>query len=129
MTERDWRESAYLKKENWPEAIPPTGPKREYGPEPWFSKVHPDPHNLDDYPSSHPDAASIGYQYGGDVCPYCGVPLENDVELVDQTGQTGTIWDLARDDVTIPVYHPECWKARRADRRRKENASLAEYTA
>jgi hypothetical protein len=34
-TDRDWRKSAYLRKENWPEAIPWTGPRRAYGPYSW----------------------------------------------------------------------------------------------
>lgn len=127
MTDNDWRESAYLNKENWPEAIPPMGPKREYGPYPWSEKLHDDPHDLDDYPTHHPDAMSIGYRYGGDVCPRCGVPLENDTEFVRQDGERGTIWELARDDVTVAVYHRDCWNRREAEKHGVENKTLEEY--
>lgn len=126
--DRDWRASAYLRRENWPEAIPEMGPKREYGPYPWGQKTHHDPHDLDDYPSHHADAASVGGKYAGDVCPYCGVPLKNDEEVLNQDGRRGTIWDLAHDNVAVPLYHPDCYHERRATIRRMENRSLDEWT-
>jgi len=123
----DWRESAYLQAENWPECIPGKYPKREYGPYAWPKKTHSDPYGLDDYPASHTDAMSIGGNYPGDVCPYCGVPLKNDVEYRSQDGEKGTVWDLARDDSTVPVYHKDCYRDREAEIHGHENASLGEF--
>lgn len=127
MSEFDFRESAYLKAENWPEAIPWIGPKREYGPYPWGSKTHYDPHDLDNYPSGHPDAASIGGVYPGDVCPSCGVPLKNNETVRNQSGREGIIWDLAQDSVGVPLYHPECGKEREAQENSIENQSLTDF--
>lgn len=123
----DWRKSAYLRVENWPEAIPPTGPKREYGPAPWGQKTHDDPHDLDDYPNSHPDAASVGETFLGDVCPYCGKPLDWFGEVVLIDGTRGTFADV--DDVgdPTPAYHPECWRDREAERAGLENTTVEEF--
>lgn len=125
---RDWRESAYLKKENWPEAIPPMGPKREYGPYPWGEKAHHDPRDIDDYQSTHPDAASIGETYMGDVCPYCGVPLDwaND-EVVLLDGSRGTFCDINEIGEPEPAYHPKCWLERQATIKAQENRSISDY--
>lgn len=103
----------YLTKSNWPECIPWMGPKREYGPYPWGEKIHSDPHGLDEYPASHPDAGSIGETYLGDVCPYCGVPLDwmND-EVVTLHGDRGVMGDLFDLQEHIPCYHPKCWSER-----------------
>lgn len=127
QSDRDWRTYAYLDKENWPEAIPWTGPKREYGVYSWPPKSHHDPHDLDDYPTHHADAASVGHEYGGDVCPRCGVPLSNTETVVNKDGREGTIWDLARDDVTVPTYHKKCWKHRSAELSRLENKTFEDY--
>jgi hypothetical protein len=126
MTGDDWRQFAYLSKSNWPKAIPEMGPAREQGPEPWAVADH-DDRGLDDYPTHHIDAMSIGSRYGGDVCPWCGVPLRNDETVVDQSGREGTIWDLARDDVTVSVYHPNCRKERQAAIHGHENAQITDY--
>lgn len=127
MSNQDWRETAYLKKSNWPEAIPPIGPKREYGPYPWGKISHENPHNVDDYPHSHPDAASCGDIYMGDVCPQCGVPLRYDTEVVNIRGSRGELHAVSPDENPIPCYHPECWKNRQATLRSHENQSLMEY--
>jgi hypothetical protein len=104
------------------------GPKREYGVEPWPPKSHDDPQNVDDYPTHHIDAASVGHNYGGDICPYCGVPLPNDEQARAADGEKGTIWDLARDDVTVPVYHEQCYQDRTAEKAQLENTTLGEWS-
>lgn len=114
-TERDWRESAYLSKENWPEAIPNDGPKREYGPYTWGRISHEDPNALDDYPASHPDAASVGDVYLGDVCPYCGVPLAWTEQVVLLTGESGIFGDVDDLQEPTPAYHTDCWEQRREE--------------
>lgn len=121
---RDWREWAHLRKDNWPEAIPPMGPKREHGPYPWGEPGHDDPDGLDDYPASHPDASSIGESYIGDVCPYCGVPLRWDETVVlADSGDYGVFRDIS--DLRSPevAYHSEC----HAERRAAVNHSLGEF--
>lgn len=124
----DWRYAAHLRKQNWPDAIPPMGPKREYGPYPWSPKAHHDPHDLDDYPHSHPDAASVGETYMGDVCPYCGVPLDwvND-EVVMFDGRRGQFCEVNDVDTPKPAYHPDCWRDRQAEKHGLENTTLGEY--
>ena len=113
---RDWRSWAYLRKEHWPEAIPEMGPKREYGPYPWGKKGHHDPDDLDDYPNSHPDAASVGETYMGDVCPYCGVPLDWIRDTVVTTdGDEGPFHEVNEIGNPVPAYHPECWRERRGE--------------
>jgi len=126
--EQDWREWAYLQRDNWPDAIPWTGPKREYGPCPWTEPTHHDPHGLDDYPHVHPDAASIGHSYHGDVCPYCGVPLRWDetVTLVD--GTQGVYHDIEDIDSPTPAYHLECYDKRRGTIQQREHKTLDKWT-
>lgn len=125
MTDRDWREAAYLQKENWPDAIPWTGPKREYGPYPWGRPRHDelDP-DVDEYPHSHPDAASIGHDYLGDVCPYCGVPVKWTEQVRLSDGHLGVFQEITELDEPEPGWHPECWKDRQAEIHGHENASL-----
>lgn len=120
--DRDWRSWAYLDADNWPEAIPAMGPKREYGPWPWPEPTH-DPEGLDPYPDSHPNAASIGDLYLGDVCPWCGVPLRWDqtVVLIDKT--RGVFHEISAIDDPAVAYHPGC----HAERRGKLNRSLTDY--
>lgn len=124
---QDWREAAYLRKENWPEAIPWTGPKREYGPYPWSQTNHHDPHDLDDYNWTHPAAASIGDLYMGDVCPYCGVPLQYDESVVNIHGEDGELWDVSPDESPNPCYHADCWTERKATINQKENQQLGDF--
>ena len=123
----DWREYAHLTVEHWPEAIPVMGPKRQYGPHPWGTPTHEDEYGLDTYPNAHPDAASIGHQYLGDVCPYCGVPLRFTETVVLLTGERGEFHEI--DDVAdpTPAYHPDCWTEREAERHRQENKTLTQY--
>lgn len=122
--DRDWRETAYLTRSNWPEAIPNSGPKREYGPYPW-SRV--DKFDClderDNYPHTHPDAASIGAKFMGDVCPRCGVPLRSDETVIDQQGERGDLAEITDARDPDPVYHVNCWKRRRAH----FESSLAEF--
>lgn len=110
--DRDWREWAYLTAENWPEAIPNSGPHREYGPWPWSSPTHDDPHGVDRWPASHPDAASVGHSYMGDVCPYCGVPLNRRETVVLIDGMEGQFAEINPVAEPEPAYHPECWSER-----------------
>lgn len=112
MSDRDWRRGAYLRAGNWPEAIPAMGPAREHGPTPWSRPSHHDPDGLDAYPASHPDAASCGGDYLGDVCPYCGTPLRWSETVVQLGGDEGRLCDLDELDDPTPSYHPGCWKNR-----------------
>lgn len=128
MVEQDWRETAYLDKQNWPKAIPYIGPKREYGPYPWGKySGHFDPHDLDDYGWTHPDAGSVGSMYAGDVCPYCGVPLRLDEPAVNNNGQKGELHEISPNEQPIPCYQPECWNDRQAERYQIESTTLSEY--
>lgn len=124
---RDWREYAYLSKENWPEAIPWYGPKREYGPYPWGESDHHDPHDMDEYHWTHPAAASISDIHMGDVCPYCGVPLRYDENVVNINGNEGQLWEVSPDDSPKPCYHEDCWSERQAKIHQIENSSLIEF--
>lgn len=126
-SDKDWRSWAYLQKDNWPECIPWTYPKREYGPYPFGKKTHHDPHDLDTYPASNPTAASVGETYMGDVCPWCGVPLDWLEDVVLITGARGTFADVDDSDDPTPAYHPDCWQAREAERRRPTNRTLTEF--
>jgi hypothetical protein len=121
---KDWRASAYLKRENWPDAIPWTGPKREYGPYPWRRPDHEDLDERDTYPHMHPDSASVGYTYAGDVCPYCGVPIARDEEVMLADGTEGTFWDINETGNPVPAWHPDCW----AERRGEANHDLGEWS-
>lgn len=111
-TDRDWRKSAYLKRENWPEAVPWTGPRREHGVYPWGeSDVE-----ACEYPQHHPDAASISHDDLGDVCPWCGVPIRYYGETIRlHTGTKGELCDLLDLNEHEPAFHPDCyveWKGR-----------------
>lgn len=120
---RDWREWAYLRVDNWPECITWTGPKREYGPYPWGRPSHDGLDDCDKYPHMHPAAGSIGYAYLGDVCPYCGVPLRRDEEVVMWDGTSGEFHEVNPVDDPEPAFHPECM----AERRGYRNRSLADF--
>jgi hypothetical protein len=113
---RDWRKSAYLDKDNWPEAISWCGPKREYGVYPWGNPSHEDLDERDTYPHMHPDSASVGDTYAGDVCPYCGVPIRRDEAVVLSGGTKGVFWDINEMGDPVPAWHPECWSERRAEK-------------
>lgn len=123
MTEQDWRDSAYLTKSNWPEAIPPMGPKREYGPYPWGEPY--DEHS--NYPFSHPNAGSVGSMYFGDVCPQCGVPLRGDETVVNKHQTRGELMEVSPSDSPVACWHPECWRDYQARKGRAENKTLAGY--
>lgn len=114
----------YLRVENWPECIPPTEPTEEYAPQAWWQPTHDDPHGVDDYQHTHPDAASIGDDYMGDVCPYCGVPLRWTESVVLITGDRGTFHEVDDVDSPTPAYHPDCWRDRQAEIHGHENATL-----
>ena len=60
-------------------------------------------------PAAQVEALSKGHKYGGDVCPACGSAIPNDETVVRSDGERGTVWDLARDDVSVPLFCPECW--------------------
>lgn len=105
----------YLQKSNWPDCIPPTEPTQEYAPQAWWQPTHHDPHDVDAYQHTHPAAASIGYEYLGDVCPYCGVPLSWEEHVVLLDGRRGVLGELCEVDEVVPAYHPDCWRYRQAD--------------
>lgn len=90
-------------------------------------KVHYDPHDLDDYPHSHPDAASVGDEHMGDTCPRCGVPLSMLETVVLITGEKGTFADVDDMNDPTPAFHPPCWEERTAEVNRIENETLADY--
>lgn len=125
--DRDWRKSAYLRKDNWPDAIPNSYPKREYGPYPWTETSHDDPHDLDPFNYSHPDAASIGHKYVGDVCPYCGVPLQYEGTVINHNGERGELFEISPDENPVPCYHIDCWQERQAQVHKIENKTLGDY--
>jgi len=127
--DRDWREWAFLREKFWPDAIPYTGPKREYGPYPWGEKTHEDPHDVDDYPDSHPSAASVGDLYAGDVCPYCGTPTRIDQEVVTGEGERGELIAMTDRRDPEPAYHPNCWTQRQEAIGQLENRTLADFTS
>jgi len=127
MSDRGWRESAYLQATNWPEAIPEMGPKREYGAYPWGRKTHDDPHDVDEYPNSHPDAASCGDTYLGDVCPYCGVPLRWDEPVSTIDGQQGQLHEVDDLNDPTPAYHVECYRSRQAEIHDTEGTTLQDF--
>lgn len=126
MSELD-RATAYLSVEHWPDAIPAMGPKRESGPYPWPEKQHADPHDVDQYPAHHVDAMSVGGPYGGDVCPYCGVPMAYGDDAIDADGRTGTVGELDGGDVSKAFWHTECWSERTAEIAGLENTTLDAY--
>jgi len=123
--DKDWRKSAYLRKENWPEAIPYYGPRREYGPYPWTEPDH-DQYGIDEYPYSHPDAASIGHYYIGDVCPMCGVPLRGDEIVITKTGEQGELLDVSPHEKPEPAYHPACYDERQERLQTRQQELLTE---
>ena len=108
---RRWRETAYLKKENWPEAIPVEGPQTRYGVYAWGKPTH-DQYGIDKYPWNHPDAASIGYDYWGDVCPMCGIPLNMEEMVITKTGKRGELYEVSESEDPEPSYHPHCYDKR-----------------
>lgn len=104
--------AAYLRLENWPDCIPATEPTREFAPAAWRPPDH-DPEGVDDYPWSHPSAASVGDSYMGDVCPYCGVPLSIYEIVTTLDNETGRLHAVSPDDTPKPCYHRACWLERR----------------
>jgi len=126
-TQQDWRETAYLTRSKWPDAIPPMGPKREYGPYPWGDIRHENKFGIDNYPHSHPNAASVGEIYMGDVCPVCGTPLRYDEDVVNIRGNSGELHAVSPDQNPIPCYHPDCWENRQSEIAEQENRTLTEF--
>lgn len=63
---------------------------------------------------------------GLNICPYCGAKLWPPTEPV--VGHDGRRYDdpLASDP-SIEWYCPACWKQRETERRRRDNASLADF--
>jgi len=116
---RRWREYAYLDAENWPEAIPAEGPRTKYGVYPWGRQTH-DQYGIDTYTWSQPDAASIGYDYLGDVCPMCGKPLKTDERVVTKSGSRGELLDISESSDPEPSYHPHCYDERREELQRRQ---------
>jgi len=130
MSDRDWRAWAYSSYDNWPECIPPMGPKRKYGPYPWGEPRHDALEDIDRYPFSHPDAASVGHDYWGDTCPWCGVPLAFSETVVRATdGKRGTLHEISPCEDPVPTFHPECWNEREAKRAQTDpnTTQLGEY--
>lgn len=120
-------DGAYLRTENWPECIPWTEPTREYGPYAWRPPTHDNPGGIDTYPNSHPDAASVGHDYLGDVCPFCGVPIAWTETVVTTEGVRGVFADITAVGDPIPAYHPECWDERSSRIASEQFHQLTEY--
>lgn len=118
--------SAYLSEQNWPECVPWMGPVRKGGPKPWARPIHDDT-GLDTYPPHHIAAASISYEHSGDVCPWCGVPLRDNQTVRTADGDSGTIWELAHDDISVPLYHEPCYQLRQAKIHSQRHTSLGEF--
>lgn len=125
---RKWLEYAYLNKENWPEAIPPMGPKREYGPQPWWKPSHDELDEADNYQYTHPAAASIGDLYMGDVCPWCGVPLRYDETVTNVHGTRGELYEVSPDEEPVPCFHVDCWEERMAEIGQRDHQTLEDFT-
>lgn len=123
---RRWRETAYLHAKNWPEAIPWDGPKTEYGVYPWGEPSH-DQYGIDNYPWSHPDAASISYEHMGDVCPMCGVPLRMDQIVITKTGAKGELIEVSKSEDPEPSYHPHCYDERQEKLQEKQMRTISEF--
>jgi hypothetical protein len=119
----DWRESAHLNAENWPECIPEMFPKREYGPYAWGEPRD----EYDNYPWSHPDAGSISGRHMGDVCPMCGKPLRIDETVVNKDGSVGDLIDVSSNRNPVPCYHKQCWRDRQETKGKAENSTLGEF--
>lgn len=117
----------YVSKDAWPECIP-TAPATDGGvPSPWPEKSHSDPHGVDSFPHSHPAADAVGEDYLGSVCPYCGVPLKWDEEVVTPDGDRGVFYQVDDDSGPTVGYHPPCWTERRAEVTRLTHTPLSEF--
>ena len=103
---------SYLEKENWPECIPDEG-DHVHPPEPWREITHED-QGVDSYPHMHLDACSLGGEYAGDICPYCGVPLSYREKVYTVDGELGELCDVSSEDDIKPCYHKKCYSERKA---------------
>ena len=115
-----WRETAHLREKNWPEAIHAIGPKTKHGVSEW-GKPHTE---HDNYPRSHPAAASVGGSYMGDVCPECGVPLRFDETVVNANQVRGNLLDVSPNENQVACWHPECWRERHKRVAQENNHTL-----
>ena len=115
------------RKQDWPECIPWTEPTEEYAPGAWRSPTHDNPTGVDDYPASHVAAGSVGDSYLGDVCPYCGVPLSWDEDVVTIDGDSGPFYTVNELRKPVAAYHPGCWRDRQAEVHGQRNALLTEF--
>jgi len=79
----------------------------------------------DEYPTHSKGALDKGFP--GDICPRCGIALERKETVVAFDGESGLLMEVASDDVTKPVYHPDCWTGRKEEERGKRNDSLEDY--
>jgi len=119
---------SYLTASDWPEAIEQADTDTDTAPEPFAEKSHDDPFDVDRYPASHPDAASVGDVYLGDVCPWCGTPIRCDMTVVNSEGETGHMMDVSPNDDPIPCYHPLCWWRRKKKLRPIAHRTLDEFS-
>lgn len=81
-----------------------------------------DPYKHDTH---HPD--TVGGPYRGDHCPYCGDPLKGHQEVVNEQGESGKVLELAPEDVTTPLWCPECWEEIGHEVKRKKNNQIDDY--
>lgn len=80
----------------------------------------------DPYPQFLADGIGGG-GYSGDVCPRCGTPLKHNENLVRFDGETGIVMDLATEDGSVPLYHPQCYQERKAEAEGKELTKLEDF--
>lgn len=66
----------------------------------------------DDYPHPTCDPDAISEIHSGDICPVCGDTLRYDDDDVRhlETGEEGTVLELAPTDVSEPLACPDCYR-------------------
>ena len=64
---------------------------------------------------------------GGDVCPKCGGHLTYKDTVVRIDGKRGEVLELAGKDVSIPLYHPSCYKERMQEKWSQDMTSLDDF--
>lgn len=78
---------------------------------------------VDPYPCFNTDFFSE--IHSGDVCPRCGVAIEYSEDVIRFDGERGVPTELATKDFSIPLYHPKCYRKRKADK--QDLQSLDDY--
>ena len=66
--------------------------------------------------------------HGGDTCPRCGGALKYTDTAIRFDGMRGEVIDLAEGDVTVPVYHAQCWVDRQTEIESRKSTELGDFT-